>query len=73
MIRPAEQCNKVIMWMIYRGETVRRIDQSTSLINFMRCARHFGPNGRAKCFLVVDTVRPLRIEVFLSWRPRPRD
>ena len=64
MIHTVEQCNKVIMWMIYRGETVRRIDQSTSVINFMGCARHVGPNGRTSCFLVVDAVRPLRIEVF---------
>jgi len=63
MIHNAVQCNKV-MWMIYRVETVRRIDQSTSVINFMGCACHVGPNRRENCFLVLDTVRPLRAEVF---------
>jgi len=52
------------MWMIYRVETVRRIDQSTSVINFMGCARHVELSRRENCFLVLDTVRPLRAEVF---------
>jgi hypothetical protein len=50
--------------MICRVETVRRIDQSTSVINFMGCARHVELSGRENCFLVLDTVRPLRAEVF---------
>ena len=79
MIHTAEQCNNAIMWKIYRGETVRRIDQSTSVINFIGCAGHVGPSGRGNCFLVLDTVRPLRAEVFFwggggcSWGPKPRD
>jgi hypothetical protein len=68
MIHTAEQSNKVIMWMIYRGETVRRIDQSTSVINSMGCARHAGAIGRGNCFLVLDTVRPLRAERFFPPR-----
>ena len=48
--------------MIYRGETVRRIDLSTSVINFMGCASHVGPSGRGNCFFVLDTFPPLRAE-----------
>ena len=48
--------------MIYRGETVRRIDLSTSVINLMGCASHVGSSGRGNCFFVLDTVPPLRAE-----------